>query len=482
MFKSIFSKQLAAYLASILVAFAVLAVGLNFMLQDFFVNQAADTLVRQGQRIATSYAHMEGLAAQTGHGGMGMMRMRQNQAWVQLENDMRTLETLGASAFVVSYFNGRLDGVIATGDIRQMLLNEEMLRVFNGEIVILPVSAGDIFDMAMLTVGYPIIVDNMLWGAVFMSSPMDDIAAATSAAMRLIWLALALSLAVSFVLVFFTSRNMSRRITTIGRGAKEIADGGFGRRIGIGADAKDEIGQLAQSFNHMAQSLDDTETTRREFIANISHDLRSPLTSMQGFLTAMLDGTVNEADREKYLNIVLTETQRLTTMANDILVLTKIHEADSDLRLTQFDINELLRQTVVLFEAQITASGLALRIDFAEERAIVTADKEKVSRIVHNLIENAVKFTSLGEIRLSTTQKGGKVRVEIADTGIGMDRDIQKQIFDRFYKADTSRGQRVGSGLGLSIVKEMLAAHGEQISLESAPGAGSTFSFTLPKA
>ncbi|MDR2183388.1 MAG: HAMP domain-containing histidine kinase [Clostridiales bacterium] len=481
MFKSIFSKQLAAYLVSILVAFAILAVGLNYMLQNFFVNQAADTLVRQGQRIAASYAHMEGLAGQQIRHGHGQMGMRRNQALAQFQNDMRTLETLGASAFVVSYFDGQLEGVIATGDIRQILLDEEMLRVFNGEIVILPVAAGELFDIAMLTVGYPIIVDGALWGAIFMNSPMDDIQAASSAAMRLVLLALALSLIVSFVLVLVTSRSMSRRITAIGRAAKEIAGGGFGRRIGVeaGAGAKDEIGQLAQSFNHMAQSLDNTEKTRREFIANISHDLRSPLTSMQGFLAAMMDGTIDEAHRQKYLDIVLTETKRLSALANDILVLTKIQGADDGLHTTQFDINELLRQSVILFEAQITAAGLGISADFAEERAIVAADKEKISRVVHNLIENAVKFTPVGEIRLSTKAKNGKIHIEIADTGIGMDAAAQNHIFDRFYKADISRGAHSGSGLGLSIVKEMLAAHGEHIGVESAPGEGSVFSFSL---
>jgi signal transduction histidine kinase len=481
MFKSIFSKQLAAYLISILVAFTVLAFGLNYMLQNFFINQTAETLVRQGRRIAASYAHLEGLSGQAGyHHRMGM---RRNQAWAQFENDMRTLETLGASAFLVSYANGQLEGIIATGDIRQILLDEEMLRVFDGDIVILPVPAGDLFDVAMLTVGYPIIAEGALWGAIFMNSPMDDIAAATAAAMRLVLLALGISLTISFVLVFITSRGMSRRITTIGRAAKEIAGGGFGKRINIGKSAKDEIGQLAQSFNHMAQSLDETEKTRREFIANISHDLRSPLTSMQGFLSAMLDGTVPRDDREKYLEIVLAETRRLSVLANDILVLTKTQEADSCLHLTQFDINELLRQSIILFEAQITEGNLAIITNFAEERAIVIADKEKISRVTHNLIENAVKFTpQAGEIRLSSKQKNGKIHVEIADTGIGMENETQKQIFDRFYKADTSRGKHSGSGLGLSIVKEMLAAHGEQIGVESVVGEGSRFSFALPKA
>ena len=477
MFKSIFSKQLVAYLVSILAAFVVLAVGLSYMLQDFFVSQAADTLVRQGQRVAESYAHMEGLSWQAGH-RFGMLW---NQAWAQLENDMRTLETLGASAFVVAYFDGYLEGVISTGDIRQILLDEEMLRVFDGEIVILPVAAGELFDIPMLAVGYPIIVSNELWGAIFMNSPMDDIAAASAAAMQLVWLSLLLALVVSLVLVFVTSRNMSRRITTVGRAAKEIAKGGTGKRIED--TAKDEIGQLAQSFNHMAQSLDDTENMRREFIANISHDLRSPLTSMQGFLSAMLDGTVDEADREKYLEIVLTETRRLSTLANDILVLTKIQDVDSsEMQITEFDINELLRQSVILFEPQITTGGLSISVDFSHERAIVNADKEKISRIVYNLIENAVKFTNTGEIRLSTQQKNSKIQVEIADTGIGMDEAVQNKIFDRFYKADVSRGQHSGSGLGLSIVKDMLAAHGEQIGVESTPGKGSVFSFTLPQA
>ncbi|MCL2573034.1 MAG: HAMP domain-containing histidine kinase [Defluviitaleaceae bacterium] len=486
MLKSIFSKQLAAYLLSILAAFVILAFGLNYMLQNFFVNQAADTLVRQGQRIAASYEHLEGITGQMGRGmGAGMgLGMQRNQALARFESDMHTLETLGASAFLVSYFEGYLEGIIATGDILQIQLDEEMLRVFDGDTIILPIPAGELFDMAMLTVGYPIIVEGELWGAIFMSSSMDDIAAATASAMRLVFLAMGSALVVSFILVFITSRNMSRRITSVGRAAKEIAGGGFGRRIDIRAIKKDEIGQLAQSFNHMAQSLDDIEKTRREFISNISHDLRSPLTSMQGFLVAMLDGTINEQDREKYLEIVLGQTRRLTTLANDILTLTNIQDSDggSELSTQNFDINELLRQTIILFESQIASNELSVNIDFAEERALVNADKEKMSRVVHNLVENAVKFTNSGEIRLSTHVKSDKIHIEIADTGIGMDDATKAYAFDRFYKADASRGSGSGSGLGLAIVKEMLAVHGEDISLDSELDKGSVFSFTIPMA
>ncbi|MCL2376801.1 MAG: HAMP domain-containing histidine kinase, partial [Defluviitaleaceae bacterium] len=352
-------------------------------------------------------------------------------------------------------------------------------RVFDGEIVIMPVASGDLFDIPMLTVGYPIIVDGALWGAIFMNSPMNEIGATSGAAMQLVFLALVLSLAISFVLVFITSRTMTGPIAAISRAAKEIAAGGFDKRIEV--RTKDEIGQLAQSFNHMAQSLDNTERTRREFIANISHDIRSPLTSMQGFLAATLDGTIEEHDREKYLKIVLDETERLSAMANDILELTKIQGADTKLDITQFDINELLRQSVLTFEGQFTAKGLSLALNFAQERAIVAADRQMISRVVYNLIDNAVKFTPQGEIRLATQARDNKIHVEIADDGIGMDNATQKQMFDRFYKADISRGKRAGSGLGLYIVKEMLAAHGESISVKSSPGQGSVFSFNLPK-
>ncbi|MCL2396845.1 MAG: HAMP domain-containing histidine kinase [Defluviitaleaceae bacterium] len=470
MFKSIFSKHLAAYLGSVIIVFAALAVGLNHSFQNFFVSQTVDTLVRQGQQIAESYARLEGL-------GGPFWSAQHSQALAQLNNDMRTLSTLGASAIVVDVAGGVH---ITTADIGQVVLDVEMMRVFEGEMTVQQVPAGELFATATLTVGYPIIINGQIWGAIFMNQPIDEVIAVSSAAMGQVFIALIASAAIIFVLIFITSRTMSRPIRAVSAAAKEIAQGSFGKRLAV--SSKDEIGQLAQSFNHMAASLDDIEKTRREFIANISHDLRSPLTSMKGFLQATLDGTINEADRERYLVIVLAETERLVGLADGILELSRAQQHGDGLHIETFDINELLRRAVLMFEARIGAANLDVAADFARERTMVKADREKISRIVHNLLDNAVKFTPPGgRIDVSTQNQGAKVAIAIADTGMGMDEATAGQVFHRFYKADASRGVGAGSGLGLSIVKELVMAHGESISLQSRLGMGSRFSFTLPR-
>jgi len=481
MFKTIFYKQLAVYLVSATITFIALAFGLTYTFQNFFISQTTETLLRQGSQIAASYARLDGLQGGMHRGqGMGMM-MQRNQAMQQLENDMRTMYTLGVSAFFIGFNQfGSIEITMATPDVGQVILDEEMARVFTSEIVVHQVPAGDLFDVDMLTVGYPIVADNQLIGAVFMSTAMEEVGTTAAEAIRLILLALMLSTAIYFILLFMMSRKVSKSLNNIGAAAKEIAGGGFGKRLEVGT--KDEIGQLAESFNHMAQSLDNTERIRRQFIANISHDLRSPLTSMQGFLKAMSDGTISGTNRDKYLKIVLTETERLSDMVGAILELDKIHLQDGGLQIEEFDVNELLRCIIVMFETRITDKNLSVSIDFEEESSVVRADKEKISRVIHNLLDNSVKFTDNGgNIGINTVKQEGKILINISDSGIGMNEEQMRQIFDRFYKADTSRGESAGSGLGLSIVREFVAMHGEKIGLTSLLGEGSTFSFALPR-
>jgi len=476
MFNTIFRKQFLLYAVTLVVSFALIAVGLVSLFQGYFIQKTSDSLEEQGARIAASYVRYMSMPTISG----------QNQ----LLNDVNTLGQLGASCIFVDA-SGEV--VACTSNITtiqpgDVISAAGIQEVFDGIIIRTQGSLDGVFAETVLTVGYPIIVKSVIgqnasvMGAVFMNAPMTEVHQTTQDVIRMTVMCLLVSLAVSFVLIYFTSKKISKPIHQINQAAKVIAAGDFEKRLTV--KSRDEVGQLADSFNNMAESLENQEKSRREFIANISHDLRSPLTSMRGFLTAIMDGTIPPDGRDKYLQIVLDESERLTKLANDILDINKIQSLEIELVKSAFDVNELIRKTVIMFEPRITGKGIALNVAFADERNMVWADEEKIQRVVYNLVDNAVKFTEEnGSIQVETFTRSGKVMVCVRDDGKGIGADAQKHIFDRFYKVDASRGEdKKGSGLGLSIVRAFVKAHEETIALESEPGKGCVFMFTLTEA
>jgi len=261
--------------------------------------------------------------------------------------------------------------------------------------------------------------------------------------------------------------------------AKKISGGDYEKRMA--AKGHDEVSQLANSLNNMAESLDRQERSRREFIANISHDLRSPLTSIRGFIQAIRDGAAPPSQINRYLDIVLDESDRLSKLANDIVDLSQIEARKLALEKSVFDINLEIRGIAMLFETRIIEKRLNFNLSFADSQNLVYADYDRIRRVIYNLLDNAIKFTPEGgAVIIETSLKDGKVWVTIRDNGAGISAEDQKHIFDRFYKADASRGlDKKGNGLGLSIVREFTRMHGYAVTLVSSPGKGSAFTFAL---
>ena len=199
-------------------------------------------------------------------------------------------------------------------------------------------------------------------------------------------------------------------------------------------------------------------------------------------MNAILDGTIPKEKQEHYLNIVLEETKRLTKLTNDIVELSKAQTSTITLEKSRFDINGLIRESIERLEPRLQQKDMKINAIFAEKETFVEADKDKIARVIYNLVDNAIKFSSQeGEIDIETALKQNKkVFISVTDYGKGISQEDQKYIFDRFYKADTSRGKdKTGSGLGLSIAKEFLLAHGENIGVKSQEEKGTTFTFSL---
>lgn len=293
-----------------------------------------------------------------------------------------------------------------------------------------------------------------------------------------IWVPLAAVLIFSIILIIMTNYRMVIPLTQMNAAAKAIANGNFSKRIYV--NTRDEVGQLAKSFNKMAEELSSTDTMRKDFVANVSHELRSPLTSITGFVQGMLDGTIPESEYRKYLEIVLAESQRLSRLTKEMLDLTRIESGNMPLNKTVFDINELIRRVIITKENALENKQLDLEIDFKEEKINVYADQGGIEQVLVNLLDNAIKFTPEGGcISLASYIKEGKAVVAIRDTGTGIKADILPHIWERFYTENKSRTGSKGVGLGLSIVKRIMVQHGQDITAQSEEGRGSVFTFTL---
>jgi len=245
-------------------------------------------------------------------------------------------------------------------------------------------------------------------------------------------------------------------------------------------ESRDEVGLLAEAFNSMAEDLGRLEQTRREFVANVSHELRSPLTSIQGFLTGMQDGTVPEEDRERYLSIVVEETKRLNRLITELLDLSRIESGQTELHLTEFDLNERVARVLIRQESRITERNLDIQLDFESDTCRVRADADRIEQVLINLIDNAIKYGGEGcTVRVSTRRERDMVRVAVQDSGPGIAAEDLPCVFERFYKADKAHTTGNGTGLGLAIAKKIVEQHGQKITVKSAPGQGARFEFTL---
>ena len=340
----------------------------------------------------------------------------------------------------------------------------------------------DYFNTDMLSVMVPVTSRLNIQGYVAIHLPMTQIFQERElllARFYILFLILFLLFLSVLILVVFT---VNRPLKKIIHGVQEYASGNLAYNIPV--TSGDEMGYLARTLNYMSDEINKTGEYQRKFIANISHDFRSPLTSIKGYVEAILDGTIPPEMQERYLKIVLFETDRLNKLTQGMLTLNNIDTKGYLLDITDFDINAVIKDTAASFEGTCTAKHISIELLLTSETLYVSADYGKIQQVLYNLIDNAIKFSHNNSmIQIETTERHGKISVSVRDHGIGIPRSSISKIWDRFYKIDTSRGKdRKGTGLGLAIVKEIINAHNQNINVVSTEGAGTEFVFTLDKA
>ena len=284
----------------------------------------------------------------------------------------------------------------------------------------------------------------------------------------------------SVVAYYFSQKILISPLSEINNAAKKLAKGEVEKRVYI--DSDDEIGELANSFNIMAESLEKVDNVRREFISNVSHELRSPITSIKGFITGIVDGVIPKDKENYYLNIVNDEVSRLSRLVNDLLDISTMESGKFKLKVAKLDINGIITLCTLNLEGKINEKKIRVEVIFNDSYEYCIGDRDRIIQVVTNLLENAIKYGDEGgRIQVETYAKGDFVYVSIFNSGPNIPKEDINKIWERFYKMDKARTNKISTGLGLSIVRLILSQHNQDIWVNNIEGKGVKFTFTLKR-
>ena len=464
--RTLYWKFLFAYLIFGFFGFLVVVNFVSGMTFDRLRKERAEALYREAVTIANSYAS-------------------------DLYNNTTSLETVKKQMDALdSYMDATIWIMNPSGrilvdsrsplDVENQVVVEDFDPTVTGSSYYTVGTFFGMFEEDMLSVFAPITSDFKIKGYVVILLPIAAIESSASSLLSISYLLLLILFLLSLIILIFFTEMVYIPLRKITHATEQYALGNLHYQLSV--DSEDEIGYLAASLSYMAEELAQGEDNQKKLVANISHDFRSPLTSIRGYLEAMLDGTIPPDMHEKYLQIVLNETERLTKLTNSLLTLNNLNIKGMVLEKTEFDLNQVIKDTTATFEGTCRQKLIAIELILTGEEMLVYADMSKIQQVLYNLLDNAIKFSHNDSIiKIETTLKHNKIFVSVKDNGIGIPKDSLKMIWDRFYKSDASRGKdKKGTGLGLSITREIIRAHNENINVISTEGVGTEFVFTLP--
>ncbi len=466
--KTLYLKFVLAYIIFGVFGFIIVCTFVPSMLEEQLVHKEAKSLYSEATLIADNYAS-------------------------KLYNNTSTIETVKEHLDSLSVYldsqiwvinpSGRI--VLDTAselDLENPITVEDFTPTITKSSYYTTGNFFESFDNKTLSVLAPITQDFKVKGYVVIHYAMSNITNSTNSLLNIFYITWIILFLLSMIILIFFTEMVYIPLRKITEATEQYASGNMHYEFQV--DSEDEMGYLAACLSYMAREIARSEDDQKKFVANVSHDFRSPLTSIKGYLEAMIDGTIPPELHEKYLTIVLNETDRLTKLTNSLLTLNNLNTKGMLLDLTVFDIHQIIRNTAASFEGTCKKKSIAISLVLTGTEMHVKADMGKIQQVLYNLLDNAIKFShNYSIIKIETTLKKNKLFVSVKDSGIGIPKDDLKFIFDRFYKSDLSRGKdKKGTGLGLSITKEIIQSHGENINVISTEGEGTEFIFSLPVA
>ena len=404
--KSIFSQLFFFTVLVVLSSFLIMGTLLYGLLGNYLTERKEDELTYIAERLAEFTA------------SLSLENPNYPKASYQMNVDALSHST---DTFII-VVNAKGEVIASTSANASIRMKSEYYSdVLKGKYVRYIGTLGNVFNTTMFTVGVPFSPDkDRVAGGIFVSLPVPEVQQYRSDVIKIFLFSVCLVLVVALIIIYMVSERITRPLKTLNNAARDIADGRFDRRVQL--EQRNEIGELGDSFNKMADSIEQLEHMRSSFVANVSHDLRTPMTTIIGFVQGMLDGTIPAERQPQYLSIVLDESKRLSRLVTDLLDISKIEQGSYKPDTREFDINEMIRLSVIKLEKRITEKNISLTVNFRSENGRVLADKDGIQRVLTNLLDNAIKFTEEGGfIDISSgPDERGKVFVSVQNSGQGL--------------------------------------------------------------
>jgi signal transduction histidine kinase len=476
--KTLFKKYLRITTAVILASFLVVSVTILLFVTDYWKHEKRDILFRSATNVAAlakSYATEAGknvyvINANT----MGAFTMTFAQ---NIESDIFITDTSGKT--IIASYGGQGGVVDVSKPVDAKIMRQVLQDHYSAEGTM-----NGRYQNNYYIVGVPIIKnengERITIGAVFAAYNTETFTAFRWSIVQMLCYALLAAFAVSFAVVWLFTYRLVQPLRKMASAANSFGKGNFSVRVPISRE--DEIGQLAEAFNNMADSLASSESASRSFIANVSHELKTPMTTIAGFIDGILDGTIPPEKEKYYLGIVSQEVKRLSRLVRTMLDLSRIDSGALKLRPARFDLTNTILVALLSFEKKIEEKQIEVQGLENAKSIFIEGDPDMLHQVVYNLIDNAVKFTNEGGyLKIEIFQRDGRTTVSVENSGPGIAQDELPMVFERFYKTDKSRSRdKNGMGLGLYIVRTIVRLHGGDIKAESEQNQFTRFEFWVP--
>ncbi len=470
---SIYFKNFVMTAMLVVISFFILGTSIVLLGRNFALNQKRDSIALSAEEISKAAS---AFSEENGDLNAWYLRLIISSLAKSTGNHIFITDTLGVVVsssdmeIVSPYIGKRISGSIMEnlykyGKFQKLTTLDDFYNERPYYVVALPIEIG---------------ADNSLIGYIFVGSDCTEIIGAWGTASTVFVTTATIVMLFAIILSYYNSKLQTKPLLEIAAAARRFAHGDFAARV-ADEGREDEIGELTESFNMMAESLEKSDQLRSEFIANLSHELKTPMTTISGFADGILDGTIPKEDQDKYLATISSETKRLSRLVRQMLQMSRIQSVDTPALLGRsFNLSEIIMRTLLTFEGKIMQNGLDVDAQLPEESIIVRGDEDSITQVVYNLLDNAIKFSETGTvIGISLWKHSGKAFVSIKNHGETISPQELPFIFDRFHKTDKSRSlDRDGVGLGLSIVKTILNNHNEDVSVTSRDGV-TEFIFTV---
>ena len=470
--KSSFSRSFSTIATILLLALTVL--GASFQIQvDHFLEDTTVSQLTQDAEVLANLASAYG--------------MEDNLTSRELMLNLDVVSQITNADVLICDNQGFIilcSGNLTSCDYDGWQINQEYLdKVYEGGGYSATGTVRNLYDEERYVVSTPILSGEERMGIVMVSTPTIGTKQVLTKISNIFVTAAVFVVLIAVMAVTAFTRRESKPLRELARTATAFGHGELDARVKIDEDCSEEMEELALSFNNMASSLQKSEYQRQEFVANVSHELKTPMTTISGYIDGILDGTIPEGKQEHYLRIVSDETKRLSRLVRSMLDISQLQKEQGipEEKKIHFDLEECAGQVLITFEKKINDKHLNVDVDFPEHPVYTMANQDYITQVIYNLLDNAVKFCpDGGTLGLSIREGGSKAYVSVSNDGETIPPEELPLVFDRFHKLDKSRSQnRDGWGLGLYIVKTIVCCHGENISVSSKDGK-TEFTFTMP--